>query len=286
MAYNARRFLGYELRGSKMSTEDPRFAGVARLYGDDGLQRLKLAHVAVVGIGGVGSWAAEALARSGVGEITLFDLDDVCVSNTNRQAHALEGQVGRPKVEVMAERLRAINPACTVHAVADFVTRETMAEYITEGLDCVIDCIDSVMAKAALIAWCKRRKIAIVTTGGAGGQIDPTQIQVGDLNKTFNDPLASRVRSTLRRDYNFSRNVSRNYGVPCVFSSEQLRYPKGDGSVCLQKSFVGEGVRLDCSGGFGAVMMVTATFAMVAASKAVEKLVAGARRPSERVKPE
>lgn len=269
-----------------MSTEDPRFAGVARLYGDQGLQRLGQAHVAVVGIGGVGSWAAEALARSGVGEITLFDLDDVCVSNTNRQAHALEGQVGRPKVEVMAERLRAINPACTVHAVADFVTRDTMVEYITENLDCVIDCIDSVMAKAALIGWCRRRKIAIVTTGGAGGQIDPTQIQIADLNKTFNDPLASRVRSTLRRDYNFSRNVSRNYGVPCVFSSEQLRYPKGDGSVCLQKSFVGEGVRLDCSGGFGAVMMVTATFGMVAASKAVEKLVAGARRPSERVKPE
>ncbi|AJA14668.1 thiamine biosynthesis protein ThiF [Pseudomonas putida S12] len=269
-----------------MSTEDPRFAGVARLYGDQGLQRLGQAHVAVVGIGGVGSWVAEALARSGVGEITLFDLDDVCVSNTNRQAHALEGQVGRPKVEVMAERLRAINPGCTVHAVADFVTRETMAEYITEHLDCVIDCIDSVMSKAALIAWCRRRKIAIVTTGGAGGQIDPTQIQIADLNKTFNDPLASRVRSTLRRDYNFSRNVSRNYGVPCVFSSEQLRYPKGDGSVCLQKSFVGEGVRLDCSGGFGAVMMVTATFGMVAASKAIEKLVAGARRPSERVKPE
>jgi len=269
-----------------MSTEDPRFAGVARLYGDQGLQRLGQAHVAVVGIGGVGSWVAEALARSGVGEITLFDLDDVCVSNTNRQAHALEGQVGRPKVEVMAERLRGINPACTVHAVADFVTRDTMVEYITENLDCVIDCIDSVMAKAALIAWCRRRKIAIVTTGGAGGQIDPTQIQIADLNKTFNDPLASRVRSTLRRDYNFSRNVSRNYGVPCVFSSEQLRYPKGDGSVCLQKSFVGEGVRLDCSGGFGAVMMVTATFGMVAASKAVEKLVAGARRPAERVKPE
>jgi tRNA A37 threonylcarbamoyladenosine dehydratase len=265
-----------------MSTEDPRFAGVARLYGDQGLQRLRQAHVAIVGIGGVGSWAAEAMARSGVGEISLFDLDDVCVSNVNRQAHALDGQVGRPKVEVMAERLRAINPACVVHAVADFVTRDTMSEYITEQMDCVLDCIDSVMAKAALIAWCRRRKIAVVSTGGAGGQIDPTQVQVCDLNKTFNDPLASRVRSTLRRDYNFSRNVSRNYGVPCVFSSEQLRYPKGDGSVCLQKSFVGEGVRLDCSGGFGAVMMVTATFGMVAASKAVEKLVAGARRPCER----
>ncbi|NBA95397.1 tRNA cyclic N6-threonylcarbamoyladenosine(37) synthase TcdA [Pseudomonas sp. R5(2019)] len=269
-----------------MSTEDPRFAGVARLYGVDGLQRLRDAHVAIVGIGGVGSWAAEAMARSGVGEISLFDLDDVCVSNTNRQLHALEGNVGQAKVEVMAERLRAINPACTVHAVTDFVTRETMAEYIHNDLDCVIDCIDAVNSKAALIAWCKRRKIQVITTGGAGGQIDPTQIRVGDLNRTFNDPLASKVRSTLRRDWNFSRTVNRNYSVPCVFSTEQLRYPKPDGGICLQKSFVGDGVKLDCAGGFGAVMMVTATFGMVAASKAVEKLISGVRRPSDRQKPD
>ncbi|BAP43844.1 ThiF family protein [Pseudomonas sp. StFLB209] len=268
-----------------MSTADPRFAGIARLYGSQGLERLQAAHVAVIGIGGVGSWAAEALARSGVGEISLFDLDDVCVSNTNRQLHALDGTVGRAKVEVMAERIRAINPECVVHAVMDFVTPDTLAEYITQELDFVIDCIDSVKAKAALIAWCKRRKIGLVTTGGAGGQIDPTQIQVCDLNRTFNDPLAAKVRSTLRRDYNFSRTPSRSYSVPCVFSSEQLRYPMPDGSVCQSKTFVGEGVRLDCAGGFGAVMMVTATFGMVAASKAVDKLVAGTRRPAERVKP-
>lgn len=265
-----------------MSSEDQRFGGIARLYGHDGLERLRAAHVAVVGIGGVGSWAAEALARSGVGEISLFDLDDVCITNTNRQLHALEGTVGKPKVEVMAERIRAINPASTVHAVADFVTRDSMAEHITPRLDFVIDCIDSVQAKAALIAWCKRRKIGIVTTGGAGGQIDPTQIQMADLNKTFNDPLAAKVRSLLRRDYGFSRTPGRNYSVPCVFSTEQLRYPKPDGGVCQSKSFVGEGVKLDCAGGFGAVMMVTASFGMAAAAKAVEKLVAGARRPAER----
>lgn len=265
-----------------MSSEDQRFGGIARLYGREGLDRLGAAHVAVVGIGGVGSWAAEALARSGVGEISLFDLDDVCVTNTNRQLHALEGTVGKPKVEVMAERIRAINPACQVHAVADFVTRETMAEYITEQLDFVIDCIDSVPAKTALIAWCKRRKIGIVTTGGAGGQVDPTQIRIADLNKTFNDPLAAKVRSLLRRDYGFSRTAGRNYSVPCVFSTEQLRYPKPDGGVCQSKSFVGEGVKLDCAGGFGAVMMVTASFGMAAAAKAVEKLVAGTRRPAER----
>nr|WP_239987239.1 tRNA cyclic N6-threonylcarbamoyladenosine(37) synthase TcdA [Pseudomonas congelans] len=249
------------------------------------MARLRAAHVAVVGIGGVGSWAAEAMARSGVGEISLFDMDDVCVSNSNRQLHALDSTVGRPKVEVMAERIRAINPDCIVHAVADFVTRDTMAECITPDMDFVIDCIDSVNAKAALISWCKRRKIQMVTTGGAGGQIDPTLIQIADLNRTFNDPLASKVRSTLRRDYGFSRTPNRHYSVPCVFSSEQLRYPKPDGSICLEKKFVGEGVKLDCAGGFGAVMMVTATFGMVAATRAVDKLVAGTRRPSERIKP-
>ena len=262
--------------------DQQRFGGIARLYGSDGLARLAAAHVAVVGVGGVGSWAAEALARSGVGEISLFDLDDVCVTNSNRQSHALAETIGRPKVEVLAERLRAINPACVVHPVADFVSRDNMAECITEQLDFVLDCIDGVAAKAALIAWCKRRKIGLVTTGGAGGQIDPTQIRVADLNKTFNDPLAAKVRSTLRRDYGFSRTAGRNYSVPCVFSTEQLRYPKPDGGVCQSKSFVGEGVKLDCAGGFGASMMVTASFGMVAAARAVDKLVAGVRRPSER----
>ena len=265
-----------------MALDDQRFGGIARLYGSDGLARLQAAHVAVVGIGGVGSWVAEALARSGVGELSLFDLDDVCITNTNRQVHALQGAVGRAKVEVMAERIHAINPACRVHAVADFVTRDNLAELITPQLDMVIDCIDSVAAKAALIAWCKRRKIAIVTTGGAGGQIDPTRVQVVDLNKTFNDPLAAKVRSTLRRDYGFSRTPGKHYSVPCVFSSEQLRYPKPDGTVCQAKGFVGEGVKLDCAGGFGAVMMVTASFGMAAAARTIDKLVAGARRPAER----
>lgn len=265
-----------------MVFDEQRFGGIARLYGVVGAERLAAAHVAVVGVGGVGSWAAEALVRSGVGEISLFDLDDVCVSNTNRQLHAHAGNIGRPKVEAMAERLQAINPALRVNAVADFVTRESMAEYITPELDFVIDCIDSVPAKAALIAWCKRRKIGIVTTGAAGGQVDPTQIGIADLNKTYNDPLAAKVRSLLRRDYHFSRTPGRTYSVPCVFSTEQLRYPQPDGSVCQSKGFVGEGVKLDCAGGFGAAMMVTASFGLAAAAKTVDKLVAGARRPSER----
>lgn len=186
-----------------MITEDPRFAGIGRLYGTDALARLAASHVVVVGIGGVGSWVAEALARTGIGRISLIDLDEVCVSNVNRQLHALDGQVGRPKVEVMAERLRAISPECDVRPVMDFVTPSNLAELITDDIDCVVDCIDSVNAKVALIAWCRRRKIPVITTGGAGGQIDPTQITVADLSKTVNDPLAAKARSLLRRDHNF-----------------------------------------------------------------------------------
>ncbi|MFC3606434.1 tRNA cyclic N6-threonylcarbamoyladenosine(37) synthase TcdA [Stutzerimonas tarimensis] len=268
-----------------MAYDEQRFGGIARLYGREGAERLAAAHVAVVGLGGVGSWAAEALARSGVGELSLFDLDDVCVSNVNRQLHALDGTIGRAKVEVIAERVRLINPGCRVHAVADFVTRESMADHIHEDLDFVVDCIDSVAAKAALISWCKRRKIGIITTGAAGGQIDPTRISVADLNKTFNDPLAAKVRSLLRRDYNFSRTPGRYYSVPCVYSTEQLRYPRPDGSVCQDRGFVGEGVKLDCASGFGAATMITASFGLVAAARAVDRLVAGTRRPSERQRP-
>lgn len=226
------------------------------------------------------------MARCGIGEISLFDLDDVCVSNANRQVHALDSTVGKPKVEVMAERLRGINPGCTVHAVADFVTRDTMAEYITPDIDCVIDCIDAVNAKAALIARVQAPQDPDHHYRRRGRADRPDADPVCDLNRTFNDPLASKVRSTLRRDYGFSRTVTRHYSVPCVFSTEQLRYPKPDGSICLQKSFVGDGVKLDCAGGFGAVMMVTATFGMVAATKAVDKIVAGVRRPSDRTKPQ
>ena len=158
-----------------------RFGGTARLYGENALQLFAQSHVCVVGIGGVGSWAAEALARTGIGAITLIDMDDVCVTNTNRQIHALRDNVGLAKAEVMAERIRQINPECRVNVVDDFVTPDNVAEYMSVGYAYVIDAIDSVRPKAALIAYCRRNKIPLVTTGGAGGQIDPTQIQVVDL---------------------------------------------------------------------------------------------------------
>lgn len=150
-----------------------RFGGTARLYGQDALQRFADAHFCVIGIGGVGSWAAEALARTGIGKITLIDMDDVCITNTNRQIHALQGKVGQAKTEVMAERMRAINPECEVICIDDFITPENTAELLSAGFDYVIDAIDSVRPKAALIAWCRRNKIPLITTGGAGARSIP-----------------------------------------------------------------------------------------------------------------
>ncbi|MCX4027003.1 tRNA cyclic N6-threonylcarbamoyladenosine(37) synthase TcdA [Endozoicomonas sp. SM1973] len=252
---------------------EQRFGGLRRLYGSDAIEAFKKSHVAVVGIGGVGSWAAEALARSAIGTITLIDLDDICITNTNRQIHALQNTVGLPKVEVMAERIKAINPHSKVNIIDDFITTDTLADYLTDDIDCVIDAIDSVRSKTAMIAYCKRHKIPIVVTGGAGGQIDPTLITTGDLSRTYNDPLLAKVRNLLRREYRFSTNPKRRFSVECVYSTEQLTYPKPDGSVCQQKSVMEGGVRLDCSGGFGAATMVTASFGFAATACALRKII-------------
>ncbi|MFT4929950.1 MAG: tRNA A37 threonylcarbamoyladenosine dehydratase, partial [Phenylobacterium sp.] len=230
--------------------------------------------------GGVGSWVAEALARTGIANITLIDLDDICATNVNRQIHALTGTVGQLKIEAMAERIKLINPEATVNLIDDFVTPDNVGQYLGKGLtkdyDYVVDAIDSVKAKSAIIAYCKRNKIPVITTGGAGGQTDPTQITIADVAKTIQDPLMSKVRSQLRRDYNFSKNTKRKFGVECVYSTEQLMYPNSDGSVCHQKSTGADSdgpMKLDCSSGFGAVTMVTATFGFVAASRVVKKII-------------
>lgn len=251
---------------------DLRFGGTRRLYSHEGEQKLAKARVTVVGIGGVGSWAAEALARTAVGNIKLIDLDDICVTNTNRQIHAYKGNIGRLKVEAMAERIQAINPACQISAVSDFINADNQAEYLNDHPDFVVDAIDSVPAKVALIAYCKRNKIKIITTGGAGGQKDPLKITTSDLSRTWQDPLAAKVRSELRRKHNFSKNPKRRFGIECVYSTEQLFYPTNDGQVCHQKQFANGSVKLDCSGGLGASVAVTATFGMVAAAKVIDRL--------------
>ncbi len=250
-----------------------RFGGTARLYGQLQTQWLMKAHFIVIGIGGVGSWAAEALARTAVGRITLIDLDDICVTNTNRQIHALQNTVGVLKVEAMAERIRAINPECQVTPVMDFITPDNLSQLVPSDVDGVIDAIDSIKPKAALIAYCRRYKIPLVTTGGAGGQTDPTRIQVADLARTIQDPLAAKTRNILRKHYRFPAADKGKFGVDCVFSTEQLVYPQQDGSVCAAKPGAGNSTRLDCASGFGASMMVTASFGMTAAAQSVNRFL-------------
>lgn len=255
-----------------------RFGGTARLYGQPALQLFADAHICVVGIGGVGSWAAEALARTGIGAITLIDMDDVCVTNTNRQIHALKETVGQAKTDVMAERILAINPECKVTCVDDFITPDNTAELMSAGFTYVIDAIDSVRPKAALLAWCRRNKIPLVTTGGAGGQIDPTQIQVADLAKTIQDPLAAKLRERLKSDFKIVKNSKGKLGIDCVFSTEALMYPQADGSVCASRSTAEGPKKMDCASGFGAATMVTATFGFIAVSHVLKKMMAKATR--------
>ncbi|GEK46690.1 tRNA cyclic N6-threonylcarbamoyladenosine(37) synthase TcdA [Bisbaumannia pacifica] len=260
---------------------DLRFGGIRRLYGRRASDAFRHAHVVVVGVGGVGSWTVEALARAGIGKLTLIDLDDVCVSNVNRQLHALDGTIGRPKVEVLAERCRAIAPQMTVVADTAFVTPANLAERLPADADHVVDAIDSVIAKAALIGWCRRRKLPITVTGAAGGQTDPTRIRVADLARTQHDPLLAKVRSRLRRDYGFSRNPKRRFDVECVYSEEQLVYPGSDGEVCLQKPGAGNATRLDCAEGFGAATFVTGSFGFAAAARVMARLARRAQREAQ-----
>lgn len=244
-----------------------RFGGIERLYGKTALERLREAHICVIGIGGVGSWAVEALARSGIGKLTLIDMDDICVTNINRQIHALTGNIGKLKTEVMKARAHLINPECEVRIIDDFLSAENLAEYLNQGYDYVIDAIDSVQTKAALIAYCKRNKIKVISVGGAGGQTDPTQIQIADLSKTVQDPLLAKVRSILRKNYHFSQNPKRKFGVDCVFSTQPLIFPQTEGEC-------GVSATMNCANGFGAATMITATFGFFAVSRVIDKLLA------------
>ena len=251
-----------------------RFAGIDRLYGSGAAGRLAQTHVGVVGVGGVGSWAVEALARSGVGALTLIDADDVCLSNTNRQSHALEGEYGKPKVEVLARRARAINPYLRVEPIAQFLTPANLEEMLDRGYDAVLDACDAIKVKVAMIAFCRRRKIPIVVSGSAGGRRDPTLITARDLSRTEHDVLLGITRRKLRDDYGWTRNPKRYFGVQAVFSRENVNYPQPDGSVCKTRGPDAEtALKLDCSGGLGAAMHVTATFGMVAAGRLIERLL-------------
>lgn len=269
-----------------MSDFDIRFGGIGRLYGANALEKLRRAHVCVVGIGGVGSWTVEALARSGVGKLTLIDLDEVCLTNTNRQVPAVDGAIGRPKAEVMAERARAINPDCRVHACVEFFSAANAHELlgeesdkpgtVTNRFDCVVDAIDNVTNKCLLIAACHQRGIPVVTTGGAGGRRDPTAIRVTDLAFTSHDRLLQEVRKQLRQAHDFPRDPKTPFNVPCACSTEPVVYPHSDGSVCATRE-AGTELKLDCNSGYGTASFVTGAFGFAAAALAVRQLVGEVR---------
>lgn len=248
-----------------------RFAGVARLHGADALLRFRAAHVVVVGIGGVGSWAAEALARSAVGRLTLVDLDHIAESNTNRQIHALGDAYGRAKVQAMAERILAINPHCQVDCLEEFVDAGN-AGTLLPSADLVLDCIDQVIAKAALLAWCRGQRIDVITCGAAGGRLDPTRLRSDDLARASGDPLLAKVRYRLRRAYGFPRESSagkvRRFGITAVFSDEPVRMPPGSADPAGVSSVSGG---LACSG-YGSTVTVTAPMGFVAAALALRQL--------------
>ena len=263
---------------------DRRFGGIARLYGDAGLARFRAARVCVVGVGGVGSWVVEALARSAIGHITMIDLDNLAESNVNRQIHALTDTLGMAKVTALAERIFQINPFCTVEQIEDFLTVDNLETMIgTRQFDFIIDAIDDVRAKTALIAYCRTHKLKLVTIGGAGGQIDPTRIEVRDLCRTEQEPLLAKVRKRLRAEHGFPRGTKNKFGIDAVFSTEPLRFPDDETACAVdaggaphapQHSLPNSGVSgLNCAG-FGSAVVVTAAFGLVAAAHVLRQLAA------------
>ncbi len=251
-----------------------RFGGIYRLYGKTAVEALRRAHVLIIGIGGVGSWVGEALARSGIGNLTLVDWDDICFSNTNRQIHAMTGTAGRAKVDILAERIHLINPDCNVTPIREFYTDKNADELITGNLSYVVDAIDKKNAKIHLITQCKLMGIPVIVSGGAGGRVDPSQIKTTDLRDSFNDPLLASIRKQLRRNIpGMHHNHKKKFGIPCVFSAEPIRYPHSDGGICTQKPAAGNGPKqLDCQFGFGSATFLTGSFGFAMAAKIINDL--------------
>ena len=254
-----------------MQEIEKRFGAMARLYGKAGFHRLQQAHVGVVGLGGVGGWVVEALARSGVGQLTLVDLDEVCVSNINRQVHALTTTVGHSKAVALKDRISEIAPDCIVHLDLAFYTPQRAEHFFSQAYSYVVDTIDSTQHKCHLIAQARERGQALMTSGGAGGCVDPSRIRVDDLSRTINDPLLLQVRKRLRQDYGFPKYKRQKFHIECVYSDELPRYPQADGTVSCQRARGGD-YRLNCDAGFGSAAFVTGTFGFFLAARVVESI--------------
>ncbi|MGN9713204.1 tRNA threonylcarbamoyladenosine dehydratase [Acinetobacter variabilis] len=239
---------------------DRRFAGVAKIYGDDSFHHYENGHVMVIGIGGVGSWAVEALARTGIGELTLVDMDVVAASNINRQLPAMTATLGCEKIEIMAERCRLINPRIKINLIDDYLTPENVKEILSGKPDIILDCIDDVKAKFALMLHCRFNKIPLIVSGGAGGKLDPLKIRVADLSRTEQDPMLAKLRAQLRAK-GICKKPKEKFGITCVYSIDN---PFSSADVCASAG-------LRC-GGYGSAVVVTSSFAMVAVSEVLKKL--------------
>ena len=261
---------------SDFNSEDyqQRFGGISRLYGVQGSKNLLKAHVLIVGLGGVGSWVAESLARSGVGAITMVDLDDICITNTNRQLPAMTGLYGKMKIHAMKDRILAINPQCQVHTIEDFFTEKTVTAILDYQFDYVIDAIDSLQNKALLVASCIDKNLPVLITGGCAGKIDPTLIRVSDLGLSENDSLLFRLRKKLRREFGFpsaaktTSQKKQRFGITCVYSSEEPVYPTIDGGICTIPDEE-TNLKLDCETGMGSISHITAVFGFMAAGHVI-----------------
>lgn len=248
-----------------------RFSGVRRLYGDQGLASLQKAHVLVIGIGGVGSWTVEALARNAVARLTLVDLDNIAESNINRQIHALEENLGKAKVTAMRERIAAINPQCEVVEVEDFVTPDNLPQVLAGSPDVVVDCMDDTKAKIALAAYCRQQPLPLVMVGSAGGKLDATRLRLADLSEVKGDRMLAKVRNQLRRDHAFPKATdhkkSAKFGIMAVYSDEPVERPE-EACDTSQTGLTG----LNCAG-YGSSICVTASAGFIAAQQAIQQLL-------------
>ncbi|HXH30087.1 MAG TPA: tRNA threonylcarbamoyladenosine dehydratase [Bacteriovoracaceae bacterium] len=247
-----------------------RFSGIGRLFGTRALEKINGSSVLVIGIGGVGSWVAEALARSGLGSMTLVDLDDVCITNINRQIHAVTSTVGQFKVDVMKKRIAEIQPRCRVDTKQCYLSPKSIDDVFDKTYDYVVDACDDFTNKCFLIDYCRKNSIPLIVMGGAGGKVDPLQIRVTDMATSANDRLLARLRKQLRQEFNFPGETEGDFNVLAVWSHERAVYPTADG--CLTYKPPGLAKNMDCEEGFGSASFVTGAFAFAATSVILKQI--------------